>query len=245
MDLTGVKQELLKKYRYRIEAHAHTSPISSCSEISVSELIEAYAKLEYNGIVITNHFMYDYGTCMRNNSVEDGVKKYLSDYYEAVELGKKYGIAVLLGSEIRFTENNNDYLVYGVDEKMLKEIYGYLQNGLENFRKNYGMPQSVFLLAHPFRDGREEVDPKLLDGIEVFNMHPGHNSRIAVASMYAKEKNVEISIAGSDFHFLRGRCLSVSAILTQKMPKDSFEFAQILKSKDYLMEIGRNAVIFP
>ena len=245
MNLSEVKNELLKEYKYKIEAHAHTLPVSACSETTVPELLEAYARLCYNGIVITNHFMTDYSTCMKDNSVDVGVKKYLNDYYEAVELGKKYGITVLLGSEIRFTENSNDYLVYGVDEKMLVEIYGYLKDGVENFRKNYSMPKSVFLQAHPFRNGMEEIDPKLLDGIETFNMHPGHNARIAVANMYAKENNLDILIAGSDFHFLRGRCLSISAILTRKMPKDSFEFAQILKSKDYLMEIGRNAVIFP
>lgn len=91
----------------------------------------------------------------------------------------------------------------------------------------------------------EEVDARLLDGIETFNMHPGHKSRNAVANIYAKKNSLNVTIAGSDFHFTKGRDFSVSAILTRKMPKDSFEFAEILKSKDYLMEIGGNAVIFP
>ena len=107
------------------------------------------------------------------------------------------------------------------------------------------MPKSVFLQAHPFRDGMEEVDPKLLDGIEIFNMHPEHRSRNALANIYAKKNKMNIVIAGSDFHSLRGRDLSVSAIRTRKMPEDSFEFAGILKSKDYLIEIGNNSLIFP
>ncbi len=245
MNLSELKNELKKEYRYKIEAHAHTAPISGCSEVSPEELINTYSELGYDGIVITNHFMYDYSTCMRDNSVEDGVKKYMSAYYEAAELGKKKNIHVLLGAEMRFTENTNDYLVYGVDEKMLVDIYGYFKDGAENFRKNYSMPKSVFLQAHPFRDGMEEVDAAILDGIEIFNMHPEHKSRNAIANIYAKKNNLGIGIAGSDFHFLRGRDVSVSAILTRKMPEDSFEFAEILKSKDYLMEIGTNAVIFP
>lgn len=245
MNLAELKNDLLKEYRYKIETHAHTSPISTCSEVPVLELIDTYSGLGYDGIVLTNHFMYNYSSCMRDNSVEDGVKKYLSDYREAVELGKKKNIRVLLGAEIRFTESDNDYLVYGIDEKMLIEIYGRLQDGVENFRKNYSMPKSVFLQAHPFRDGMTEMDPKLLDGIESFNMHPEHKSRNAVANLYAKKNNMNITIAGSDFHSSKGRDFSVSAVLTRKMPNDSFEFAEILKNKDYLLKIGDRAVIFP
>ena len=238
------KEELLAEYRYKTEAHAHTSPASTCGQVSPEETVKTYAGLGYNGLVLTNHFIYDYNY-MKGRSKEDGIKKYLSDYYEAVEFGKKNGLNVILGAEIRFTENCNDYLVYGIDEKMLLEIYELLPYGIENFRKNYSMPKSVFLQAHPFRDGMEDVDATLLDGIEIFNMHPEHKSRNAIANLFANKNNLNIKIAGSDFHFLGGKDRSVSAILTRKMPKDSFEFAEILKSGDYLLQIGNNAVIFP
>lgn len=244
LELSKIKNGLLKDYKYRIETHAHTSPASQCGEISVKELIDAYSELEFHGIVLTNHFIHDYNY-MKNNSIEDGIKKYLNDYYEAAELGKKHNINVMLGAEIRFTENINDYLVFGVNEKMLIEIYGLLPYGVVNFRKEYSMPKSVFLQAHPFRDGMEAVDPELLDGIEIFNMHPEQKSRNAIANIYAKKNKMNIVTAGSDFHFMRGRDLSVSAIRTRKMPEDSFEFAAILKSKDYLIEIGKNSLIFP
>ena len=242
LNIREMKNELLKEYQYRIETHAHTFPASTCSEVSAEEVITAYSQMGYDGLVITNHFMKDYNY-MQGVSVSEGIQAYLNDYYEAKELGERMGLTVLLGTEIRFTENANDYLIYGVDETMLREIYGYLEDGVENFRKNYKMPKSVFLQAHPFRDGMVEIDPALLDGLETFNLHPGHNARLAVAAMYAKDHDMGIQIAGSDFHFLRGRCLSVSAVLTRKMPKDSFEFAEILKSHDYLLEIGKNAVL--
>lgn len=140
LNLSELKSELKKEYRYRIEAHAHTAPISSCSEVSPEEAINVYSSLGYDGIVLTNHFIYEYNY-MKGNSVEDGIKKYMSAYYEAAELGKKKNISVLLGAEIRFTENTNDYLVFGVDEKMLTDIYGLLPYGIENFRKNYSMPK--------------------------------------------------------------------------------------------------------
>lgn len=244
MNLAELKNELRKEYKYKIEAHAHTLPASKCSEVTVEEVINAYSELGYDGIVIANHFIYDYNY-MKDVPVEEGIQKYLDDYREAVRLGEEKNLKVFLGAEIRFTENENDYLIYGVDEKMLPEIYNYLPDGLENFRRNYPMPDSVFLQAHPFRNGMTEVDPDLLDGYETLNMHPGQSGRLAVATMHAKVSGKDLVIAGSDFHFLRGRHLCVSAILTRKMPKDSFEFAEILKSRDYLLEIGNQAVIFP
>lgn len=44
------------------------------------------------------------------------IDTYLTDYKLAVETGKKYGINVILGCEIRFSENLNDYLLFGIDE---------------------------------------------------------------------------------------------------------------------------------
>ena len=245
MNAQEIKSQLEKEYKYKLELHAHSNPASGCSEVSVPDLVALYAELGYHGVVLTNHFIYDYSTCMRGRSVEEGIEVWLNDYRAAVEEGKKYGLAVFLGAEIRFTENNNDYLIYGLTEKMLPEIYRLLPEGVEHFRKTYEMPDSVFLQAHPFRDGMVEVDPALLDGIETFNMHPGQRSRNAVANLYAKKKGFGIRLVASDFHFLRGRDVAVSAIRTKTMPKDSFDVARILRSGDYIGEVGNQALILP
>ena len=245
MNAQEIKSQLEKEYKYKLELHAHSNPASGCSEVSVPDLVRTYAELGYHGIVLTNHFIYDYSTCMRGRSVEEGIAVWLDDYHAAVEEGKKYGLAVFLGAEIRFTENNNDYLIYGLREEMLPEIYRLLPEGVEYFRKHYAMPDSVFLQAHPFRDGMVEVDPALLDGIETFNMHPGQRSRNAVANLYAKKNGIGIRLVASDFHFLRGRDVAVSAIRTKSMPKSSFDVAKILRSGDYIGEVGTQALIIP
>lgn len=245
MNAQDYKKQLESEYKYKLELHAHSNPASGCSEVPAPDLVRTYAELGYHGIVLTNHFIYDYSTCMRGRSVEEGIAVWLNDYREAVEEGKKYGLAVFLGAEIRFTENDNDYLIYGLTEEMLSEIYRRLPAGVESFRKNYKMPDSVFLQAHPFRDGMVEVDPAILDGIETFNMHPGQRSRNAVANIYAKKKGIGIRLVASDFHFLRGRDVAVSAIRTKTMPKDAFEIAKILRSGDFIGEVGGQALILP
>ena len=245
MNVQEIKEQLESEYKYKLELHAHSNPASGCSEVSAPDLVATYAGMGYHGVVLTNHFIYDPATGTEGCAVGKKIAAWLNDYREAVGEGKKYGMTVFLGAEIRFTENNNDYLIYGLTEEMLPEIYRLLPEGIERFRKTYRMPDSVFLQAHPFRDGMVEVDPAILDGIETFNMHPGQRSRNAVANYYAKKKGIGIRLVASDFHFLRGRDVAVSAIRTKTMPRDSFEIAKILRSGDFIGEVGNQALILP
>lgn len=239
MNLQELKTELLLKYKYRVELHAHTTPVSICSEIPPKEMIETYKSLGYSAVTITNHFIYQHNDCEK----EEYISFFLKDFEETKKYGEEMGIKVYLGAEIRFTENHNDYLVFGVDRKILEEIYDYLPYGIENFRNKYVMSKGVFVQAHPMRDEMETVDPNLLDGIEVYNMHPGHNSRVGLASLYAKEYKHLIVTAGSDFHHPHLKHEGLAAIRTAYLPEDSFSLAEIIKSKDYLIEIGRDNIV--
>lgn len=240
MNATKLKAKLCRKYKYRIELHAHTSPASGCSEIKPQELIETYKNLGYDAITLTNHFIFS-----KDFSKEEYVDRFLKDFNETKMYGDKSGIKVYLGAEIRFTENSNDYLIFGVDRKMLLDIYGLLEFGIENFRKNYAMPNSVFVQAHPFRNDMEKVSPELLDGIEVFNLHPSHNSRVGLASLYAKDENFPIITAGTDYHHKNCNHEGLTALLSSTLPDDGPDLAKILKSGDYLLEIGRNNIVIP
>lgn len=250
MVATQLKKQLEKEYPYRIEMHAHTSPHSTCGELSPEEVVSLYAKKGYDGICITNHFM---GYCpwmekdyMQGNTKEEKLAYYLSGFEAAKAAGEKFGIRVYLGVEIRFSrENNNDYLIYGADKEVVSLCYDHLDGTVEAFRNNVALDKSVFVQAHPFRDGMESVSAELLDGVETFNMHPGHNSRIGFSARFAKENNIKIKTAGSDFHHRDRSHEAVSALRTKLLPKDSFELAKILKSGDYLFEIGEDSIVLP
>lgn len=241
MDIKVLKNELLNEYKFRTELHAHTSPASSCSQIPPEELAEIYKELGYDAVTVANHFTFGY----QNSTKPQVLDRFFGDFEKAEQKGKEIGIKVILAAEIRFEENDNDYLIYGVTRKMMEEIYDLLPYGVENFRKNYSMPHSVFLQAHPFRENMERVDPSILDGIEVFNLHPNHNSKVGLAAVYARENNYTIVTAGSDFHHPGRKHEGVTAILTKTLPEDSFGLADILRSGDYLLEAGRNHIIIP
>ncbi len=238
MDIHELKTQLFQHYPYRIELHAHTSPASGCSRVSPREVVDTYAGLEYSAIVITNHFMHQ-----EDRPKQEYISAYLADFEETKQRGEEQGLAVYLGAEIRFTENRNDYLIYGVDRALLEEIYDYLPHGVEHFRKQYAMPNSVFIQAHPMRDDIQAVDAALLDGVEVFNMHPGHNSRMGLVSLLAKENPSFIVTAGSDFHHPNRNHEGLSAMRTKHLPKDGFELVELLRSKDFVTEFGRNFMV--
>lgn len=238
MNARTIKKDLQAAYPCRMELHAHTRPVSACSEILPQKMAEIYASLGFDAVVITNHFRHE-------ENKDDYIERYVADYEMTKVAAEKYGLTVLLGAEITFTENPNDYLLYGVTKEMLSDIYDLLPYGVANFRREYPLENSAFLQAHPFRNYMERMDPSLFDGIEVFNMHPGHNSRIGLAASYAREQGFSMLTAGSDFHHLDQGHEGLGAVRCKCCPQTSFEVADILKSRDYLLEIGRQTLVLP
>lgn len=225
---------MFNEFKFKTELHAHTTPASGCSQIPPEYLVKVYKEKGYTSIALTNHFMYD------TADAEEKITKYLDDYYKTLELGKKEGINILLGSEIRFSENNNDYLIFGINPEDLYNINSLLDKSIDNFYKTFKNDKNIILQAHPFRDGMESVNPESLDGIEVFNVHPGHNSRIGFAAKLARENNFIVT-CGTDYHHFghEGLC----GILTKEPLTDSFKLAEALKKREYIIDISGYKVI--
>lgn len=223
----------LSEYRFRIELHAHTSPVSPCGRVSPEETVRLYHSLGYDAVVITNHFFIgkifapDMEKC-------DAVAYYLDDYHRACREGERIGIRVLLGVEARLPENQNDYLIYGVSEDDIPALYDHLRDSFADFSAFCRNGKRLLVQAHPFRDAMHRAEPGLLDGIEVFNMHPGHNSAIALAAKWAKENGMLVT-GGTDFH--RPEYVGMAALRSRILPTSS-GLSELLRSRDYLIEIG-------
>ena len=226
---------MFDEYKYKIELHAHTSPASMCGKVSPEEMIERFKKQGFNSVCITNHFMYD------DAENEKKISAYLDDFHRAEKAGAENGVNVILGAEIRFSENNNDYLIYGFEETDLFEINSLLGQGIDNFYKKFKNDKNVIIQAHPFRDGMSRANSESVDGVEVFNMHPGHNPRIALAARFARENNLIIS-AGTDFHDpgYEGIC----AVMTKEPILNTYDIAKTIKSQDFVIDLS-GYKIFP
>ena len=109
--------------------------------------------------MITNHFSSGYGIFENSSlSKDEKLAMYIKDYEDACLAAENKNIKILLGAELRFSENFNDYLLYGADYDALSIAYDYLKKGLKSYYKK-GKPQNSLLLqAHPFRSGMTRVN---------------------------------------------------------------------------------------
>lgn len=183
---------------YLYDLHVHTNEVSFCGFVSGKEVAQLYAEAGYSGIVITDHY-YDGFFNEVSGTWENKVKQYLSGYLEAKAEGAKHGLDVFLGIEIKFSGSLDDYLVYGISEEFLLQYPKLYNLGLPELSKLVREQGLILYQAHPFRSYCNPADPKYLDGIEVFNGNPRHESHNDQAEAYANKHQLKM-ISGSDFH---------------------------------------------
>ena len=109
--------KILTDYPFSTELHAHSFPVSACGDYSPTEVVEFYKASGVTSLVITNHL----NPLWSEGDARERAEEYLSDYKAAKEAAGD-DLNVILGIEIRFPENNNDYLVYGVCEDDIKNF---------------------------------------------------------------------------------------------------------------------------
>ncbi len=211
----------------KIEMHAHTKEVSPCAWVSAEDTVKAYKQAGYDKIVITNHFNWYVLDAANTDDTVKRVDHYLSGYRLAKQAGDACGLEVIFGVEVALRNcGPEDYLIYGVTEKMLYDnpyLYDLTLQELRNICDNYG---ALLFQAHPFREYLKPADPALLDGVEVFNGNPRHNSHNDIAAEWAIKHGLLIS-SGSDFH--QSEDISRGGIITNLQAS----LVEILKSKNY------------
>ena len=224
--------QILKDYPFTTELHAHSFPVSACGDFSAEEVVKMYAAAGVRSLVLTNH--------LTPNNCGEGAAYYLEDYRKAKEAAKDHSINVILGVELRFTENINDYLIYGVCEDDIKNFIELIPYGIDNFYKAAKTGRNVIIQAHPFRKGIELASEDSIDGIESFNMHPTHNSRVGIGARYAKLSGM-LATGGSDFHHQNHHALCL--MRTQNELKTSYDVADAIKSKNVVFDCSGHIII--
>lgn len=213
---------------YKYDVHTHTAEVSACGQVVARDLVKSYKDKGYDGIVITDHYYLDYFEGLGENSWEDKVKSYLSGYYEAREAGYKYNIDVFLGMELRFTEEwPNDFLIYGIDEDFLLDNPKLYEYNLEKFTRLKEEYDILIYQAHPYR-GKCSVAPSdQLDGVEVYNGHPRHDSRNHLALEFATSNDL-LMLSGSDAHMAED--VGRGGILSKDRIRDSRHMVEVLRN---------------
>lgn len=182
-----------------LDTHVHTSQVSPCGKVAALEMIELYKEAGYDAVVITDHYHEWYFESLGDLPWEEKVQSFLSGYKSALERGKALGVRVFLGMEIRFVKGPEDYLVYGLDGDYLIQNPNLHLYTLEEFRDHIQETGALIFQAHPFRVGQTPAPGNLLDGMEVHNANPRHDSGNDKAYAYAKSNDLMMG-SGSDAH---------------------------------------------
>lgn len=218
-----------KEYKY--ELHLHTSEVSGCAEIGAEEACRMYMAAGYSGMVVTDHFHHP-SLQWIGSTYDEISRNYVNGYLKAKETAAGTDFVVLLGMEFRFNEDPNDYLIYGLSPEMIaneRDLDMYDRKQLREFADRNGL---VIIQAHPFRSHCiADETPGFLDGVEVYNGHPGHASHNELALEFWQNKIGGIKTSGSDFH--AGAMFARGGIITNRPIKTEKELVDLLKSGDY------------
>lgn len=217
---------------YLFDLHVHTAESSNCGEVSAKDVVKRYIDLGYDGICITDH-MNRYNAQKYGDTYEQSAEAFLKGYRAAKQAAGD-SFKVMLGMEIRFLDHDNDYLVFGFDEDFIFTRDMTAFKSLEEFRPFAIENKLTVFQAHPFRENITVINPKLIDGMEVYNGHGGHDSRNEIAFAWAKKYNLRMSSA-SDFHYDTG--MEPGGVIFDEMPQDSYDVAKALMDEKYKLKI--------
>ena len=117
-------------------------------------------------------------------------------------------------------------------DELLADPEHVMSEGLEAFAPKYRADGALLIQAHPFRGKCTPAPAELLDGVEVLNLNPRHDSHNDLALAYAEEHHL-LMTAGSDCH--RPGDEGTTGILAETLPEDSFGFADLIRSGKYTL----------
>lgn len=195
----------MKQLVYKYETHLHTSDVSRCATSSAEDMVRAFARAGYAGIIVTDHFINEGRHLPADWSWEQKMQYFHSGYRNAAALGAKFGLDVFFGWEIAM-QNAEDYLTYNLPLDFLlahPEIPSLSLLAYSHLVRESG---GLLVRAHPFRQAHyippdPTVDATLIDGVEVNNGlrdDPEQNNGQAWA--FAQSHPALIRTSGTDIH---------------------------------------------
>ena len=217
--------------KYIYDTHIHTVETSPCGRIPAAETVDYYAAHGNTGLVITDHLHQEFlDRKDKDHDWDHVIDCWVAGYQAAKQRGDQIGVDVIFGAEMRFTDNNNDYLVYNIDEAWLRaHPYVICQSARDFFRKYHD--EVLVMHAHPYRDGNRTVFEDSVHGIELINTNPRHDNHTDLAlDLYRRHPEYFIQ-AGSDMHQIPDRCRA--GIITEHRITDSSAYADLIRSRRY------------
>ncbi len=216
---------------YKYELHCHTGEVSRCAACPAEKAVEIYKEKGYSGMVITDHYSPQTFLDRHLFHPQKETDFYLRGYEKALAAAGE-DFTVLLGMELRFYGNGNDYLVFGMTPEFIREhgnLMTYYPRRFHKLCKKHGM---VFVQAHPFRPYIFRTNPQYLDGCEIYNKKDAEKGTNEKAQKWAEKYGMKIRTAGADFH-REANAVNASGIITTEKINSNEDLVRILKSGQF------------
>jgi len=213
---------------YLYDPHVHTAETSKCGHLFAADVAERYAKNGFTGFVVTDHLQPAYLERVdKNHNWDEVMDHFLSGYHAAKKRGDELGLDVILGAELRFPENDNDYLVYGIDEQWLRANPYMCCISAQEFFDRYH-DQVLIIHAHPYRDGSAPVQETAVHGAEIINGNPRHENHNDMAYALCQRHAEYYRLAGSDTH--RDGDEAQAGVILPERVSDSFAYQRMIEA---------------
>lgn len=210
--------------------HAHVAPSSGCAKVEADQAAALYREKGYDGMVITNH-MWPGFDAFEAGGWAGACDALESTFIGMAKAGAREGLRILFGVELRTRETANDYLVYGLTPDTLRACGSLIDMPMDGVRQALSEYGAVIFQAHPLRTHMSMARARWLDGYEVFNGNPRHDSKNELARMLAARAGMP-GIAGSDFHQICDA--GTAGCLFYEHPRDEKDLARALRERRYL-----------
>ena len=213
---------------YRYETHLHTAPVSPCASAGVRETLEFYKSQGYDGVFLTNHFLEGDIKVDPNDTYENKLKYYFSDYEEGLAIGREIGLKVFLGVELSY--GAPDFLVYGLDKEWYFANPQIMEMDIRQKVEYIAESGGFVVQAHPFREAyyidHIHLFPRSVHAVEVINAGTAELAN-NMAKMYAENYGL-LQVAGTDNH-IAGRKHRFAGVETDEPINCEADYARMVK----------------
>ena len=225
---------------YLYETHCHSSQCSRCAHSTAQEMVRAYHRAGYAGLVLTDHFIFGNTAVDRSLPWPQRMARYYEAYLQAEEAARGLDFDVLFGLEHHYG-GGKEVLIYGIDLPFLLENPDIPHISLEEFAARIHAAGGIVVHAHPFRvrhymnaDAPPRLD--LADGVEIYNAcnRPGEDRQ----ALAAAERGEFILTSGGDIHEADDTRIGSAGILLPRRVRDEKAFVLALKERKHRFRVG-------